>query len=96
MASKLVIDRLWLQDYIYRVKQEITEVEYICDDLRIAESMADPADLILYEQTILDFEKLREELVFIADVLEQFLGGMDEAKQILDIFVSEMRDTLNL
>ncbi len=96
MASKLVIDRLWLQDYKDRVKQEIRDVEDICDDLRRAEEIADPANLILLEQIILDYEKLRVELVLIADVLEQFLEGMDEAKQILDIFVREMRDTLNL
>ena len=96
MASKLVIDRLWLQDYKDRVKQEIRDVEDICDDLRRVEEMTDPADMILLEQVILDFEKLRFELVLIADILEQFLGGMDEAKQILDIFVREMRDTLNL
>lgn len=93
---RLAIDRLWLQDYIDHIKQEIIDAEYICDDLRSAKEIADLAELVLYEQAILDFEKLREELVFIADVLEQFLEGMDEAKQILDIFVREMRDTLNL
>lgn len=96
MAEKLRVDRFWLQDYIDRVKQEIRDVEYICDDLRVAEVIADPSELILFEQAIGDFEKLREELIIIAEVLEQFLEMMDEAKQILDTFVKKMRDTLNL
>ena len=96
MAEILRIDRAWLQDYIDHMKQEIRDIEYICNDLIDAKVIADPSELILYEQAIGDFVKLQEELIIIVEILEQFMEMIDEARQMLNTFVRELRDALNL
>lgn len=94
MTMRIVADRLWLHDYMDRVKQQITETEIICENLEKAKAVAMSEKTASYDEAIKSIKKLREELGIIHETLGLFLEGMDEAKYILDQFVKELCESI--
>ncbi len=93
MTVKIVADRLWLYDYMDRLKQQIAETELICENLKIAKAVTMSEETELYDTAIKSIDKLREELGIIHETLSQFIEGMDEAKFTLDQCVKELHET---
>lgn len=94
MTMRIVADRLWLHDYMDRIKQQIAETELICENLKKAKAVTMSEKTGSYDEAIKSFEKLREELGIIHETLGRFLEGMDEAKYILDQFVKEFCESV--
>ena len=92
---KLVFDRLWIQDYMDRVKQQMKDVEQISDSLEAAEKSANPSDQFTIQNAIVSMKHIREELAIIYEVLEELVERMDEAKRILDNVVQEIREIVS-
>lgn len=91
---KLVIDRLWLYEYLNQKKTQMRSIEQICDSLKIARNNADSVEEITLQKIINDMEHVKEELAVIYESLEEYIEGVDEAKMILDKVVQEVQEIL--
>lgn len=92
---KLVLDRQWLYDYMDRLKQQMRDVEQICDSLESTVMIDNSMGQLTIQDTIKEMRNIYTEISVIYEVLEEYVEGVDEAKRILDDVVQEIHEALS-
>lgn len=89
MTDRLVIDRLWLSDYLQNIRMQIRTIENIMVNLEKARAVTENIHYSTYDSLIRDLKEIEEEFRGVHDILGEIITGTENASAYLKKTIDE-------